>query len=171
LRWDSLLDTAKGHAVSAPEKFLMQALVGSKPDEKSWNEGNSKTFYFYHHDAWQPADARWSRLPERKGKPAQGADRPPVQMLIATQTPNLGTVKVDLTLDRRGSRLDFRNERHDARALLANSLPPLERLLSDLDLRLASWTYAPLPPSQAPENLTTPPLMGSGPTSQLDLFG
>jgi hypothetical protein len=92
-------------------------------------------------------------------------------MDITVRGQNLGQVEVNLVLDAQGSRLQFRNEFHDARNLLARYLPPLERLLEDLDLRLLDWSYARLPTASSGPSGPEFPTVAPGPRPNLDLFG
>ncbi len=177
-RLDDLLDALRnaapdGGKLDAAGKYWLQTVTGSTPRPEAATPGEAQTYYFFD-NAWHPAGVQWSQVgaaPQR-GRPP--AERPPVQLQIRTQTPHLGEVEIKLSLDRRGSHLDFRNNRGDVRELLSQSLAPLEHLLSDLEMRLSGWSYAPLPEKSQAQAAETGDGMwpkASGPMSQVDLLG
>jgi hypothetical protein len=184
LRWENLFEAARTlatpeaargetarPALAGVEKFLLQALVGMGPRDDDWPETQVRNFQFYQGNAWQGSEASWSKVQDSKTRSFDGSKRPPVRMDITVRGQNLGQVEVNLVLDAQGSRLQFRNEFHDARNLLARYLPPLERLLEDLDLRLLDWSYARLPTASSGPSGPEFPTVAPGPRPNLDLFG
>jgi hypothetical protein len=130
-------------------KFLLQAVAHAFPREDQIQEGRPVQFYFYQGQEWRQLRVTWER--EGGGKAARGKSGPqaPLHVNVETDAKRMGKVNVAVSWDPKGAKLDFRNQFHDVRDLLAQSLPELEKNLALMDFRVTAWTYELIPPEPA----------------------
>jgi hypothetical protein len=130
-------------------KFLLQAVAHAFPREDQIQEGRPVQFYFYQGQEWRQLRVTWER--EGGGKAVRGKPGPkaPLHVSVETEAKRMGKVNVAVSWDPKGAKLDFRNQFHDVRDLLARSLPELEKNLALMDFRVTAWTYELIPPEPA----------------------
>jgi hypothetical protein len=172
-----LLNLAKDASLLAPAgkeheaaKFLLQAVAHAFPREDQIQEGKPAQFYFYQGQEWRNLQVTWERGGE-KGR-AKAGPKAPLQVRVETQAKHMGTVKVGVSWEPKGARLDFKNQFIDVRDLLSQSLPELERNLALMDFRVTAWTYDLLPdavPAAPDPGWTRPASLSDG--ANLDLMG
>ncbi len=154
-----------------PAKFLLQAVANGLPREEQIPEGKPTQFYFYQGQEWRNLQVTWQREGGGQGRGKAGP-KAPLQVRVETKAKNMGQVNVAVSWEPKGAKLDFRNQHHDVRDLLAKSLPELEKSLSLLDFKVTSWSYQLLPndaPTQADPGWTRPASLSDG--ANLDLIG
>ena len=124
-------------------RFLVQALSGSLPREEEVREGRPSQFYFFNQQEWRGLQVTWQkgRSEDAWGKQASKA---PLHVRVQTTAHHMGKVDVDVSWEEKGAKIDFRNQFHDVRELLEQSMPELERNLALLDFHIQSWTYGQL---------------------------
>ncbi|MEO7427416.1 MAG: hypothetical protein ABI036_19680 [Fibrobacteria bacterium] len=176
-RSEDLLNLAKDASLLTPAgkehdaaKFLLQAVAHAFPREDQIQEGKPAQFYFYQGQEWRNLQVTWERGAE-KGR-AKAGSKAPLQVRVETQAKHMGTVKVGVSWDPKGARLDFKNQFIDVRDLLSRSLPELERNLALMDFRVTAWTYDLLPdavPASPDPGWTRPASLSDG--ANLDLMG
>ncbi len=153
-----------------PAKFLLQAVANGLPREDQIREGQPSQFYFYQGQEWRNLQVTW----ERSGEKGRGKSGPkaPLQVRVETQSKHMGAVKVGVSWEPKGARLDFRNQFHDVRELLSQSLPELEKSLALMDFHVTAWSYDLLPddaPAVPDPGWTRPASLSDG--TNLDMLG
>ncbi len=173
----NLVDNAKALLSAAakdadPAKFLLQSLATALPKEDI-PPGQPSQFYYYQGQEWRGLQVTWEKGGGENGRGKNGP-KAPLQVRVETQAKHMGQVKVGFSWEPtgKGAKLDFKNQFHNVRELLSQSLPELEKSLSHMDFRVASWTYETLPddvPAHPVPGWTRPTALSDG--SNLDLFG
>ena len=125
-------------------KFLLQAVAHSFPQDAQIPEGKASQFYFYQGQEWRNLQVTWERGGGKDGKVKSGP-KGPLQVKVQTSAKNMGQVNVGVSWEPRGAKLEFRNQFHDVRDLLAQSLPELEKSLALMEFRVTTWSYELLP--------------------------
>ncbi|HLP42554.1 MAG TPA: hypothetical protein VK465_13680 [Fibrobacteria bacterium] len=151
-------------------KFMLQAFAGLVPREEEMREGRPAQFYFYQGQEWRGLQVTWER--DKEGSPGKRREtEAPVKVRVETEARAMGKVDVGVIL--RGDRafLDFKNQFHDVRELLAADLPELEKSLNLLGVYLEGWTYSRMqePPQIPPTAGWVRPAFLDG--ANLDLMG
>lgn len=123
-----------------PAHFLLQAFAGLVPREDEMREGRPNPFYFYHNQEWKGLQITWERDREKGSRGKRDASAP-VKVRVETQAQHMGKVDVGVVLQGGKATLDFRNQFHDVRGLLAEDMPELEKSLAILDVHIEAWTY------------------------------
>ena len=152
-------------------KFMLQAVANSLPQNIPIPEGQPTQFYYYQGQEWRNLQVTWKQ--DGGGKEGRkGGPKGPLQVKVETQSKHMGRVNVGVAWEPKGARLDFKNQHHDVRELLSQSLPELEKSLALLDFRVTAWTYELLPndvPALPDPGWTRPASMSDG--AHLDLRG
>jgi hypothetical protein len=177
-RSEDLLNLAKDASLLTPAgkeheaaKFLLQAVAHGFPREDPIQAGKPSQFYFYQGQEWRNLQVTWERGGEKQGRGKTRA-KAPLQVRVETQAKHMGTVKVGVSWEPKGARLDFKNQFIDVHDLLSQSLPELEKNLALMDFRVTAWTYDLLPdtaPSAPDPGWTRPASLSDG--ANLDLLG
>jgi hypothetical protein len=131
-------------------KFLLQAVAHAFPREDQIQEGRPVQFYFYQGQEWRQLRVTWERGGGEKAVRGKPGPKAPLHVNVETDAKRMGKVNVAVSWDPKGAKLDFRNQFHDVRELLAQSLPELERNLALMDFRVTAWTYELVPPEPGP---------------------
>ena len=154
-----------------PAKFLLQAVVNSFPKDDTLQQGKPGQFYFYQGQEWQGLKVTWEKS-QKDGHQSKSGRKDPVTIRVETHAKHMGDVKVGVTLEPKGAKIDFQNQFHNVRDLFSQAIPDLERSLDYLDFKVQSWTYAMLPEETQPPTgggWTHPSSLSDG--VNLDLFG
>jgi hypothetical protein len=152
-------------------KFLLQAVAHSFPQDAQIQEGKPSQFYFYQGQEWRNLQVTWERGNGKEGKGKSGPQGP-LQVKVQTTAKNMGQVNVGISWEPKGAKLDFRNQFHDVRELLSQSLPELEKSLALMDFRVTAWSYELLPdksPDLPDPGWTRPASLSDG--ANLDITG
>ncbi len=153
-------------------KFLLQAVANGLPRDLPIPEGQPTQFYYYQAQEWRNLQVTWRQDGGGKEGRGKGGPKAPLQVKVETQSKHMGRVNVGVAWEPKGARLDFKNQYHDVRELLSQSLPELEKNLALLDFRVTAWTYEVLPndiPALPDPGWTRPASLSDG--AHLDLRG
>lgn len=121
-------------------QFLMQAFAGLVPREEELREGRPNQFFFYHNQDWKGLQVTWERDRGPEGRAKRDPDAP-VKVRVETESQHMGKVDVGVVVRKDQATLDFRNQFHDVRELLAEHMPELEKAVAALGVRIEGWTY------------------------------
>lgn len=132
-----------GQAEAKAAQFMMQAFAGLVPREDEMREGKPNPFYFYHNQEWKGLNVTWERNRDTDGR-EKGKGEVPIKVRVETDAKHMGKVDVGLVLHKDKASLDFKNQFHDVRELLAKEMPELQRSAGLLGVQIEGWTYAQL---------------------------
>jgi hypothetical protein len=177
-RSEDLLKLAKDASTLNPAgkeheaaKFLLQSVANAFPRDERIPEGRPTPFYFYQGQEWRNLQVTWERGGGKEGR-GKGGPKAPLQVRVETQAKHMGQVNVGVSWEPKGARLDFKNQFHDVRELLSQSLSELEKSLALMDFRVTAWTYEMLPSDIPPlpdPGWTRPASLSDG--TNLDVVG
>jgi hypothetical protein len=144
--WPASLESwAHQFKPSSQEKGLAHAFAGLWMRDENWNEGETRSLFYHDGQQWRVAEARYNKGHSRK-RGGKGSSEGPLKAEVATETPALGRVQIQIWMEKESLRLDVKNDGVDCGEGVEQAMTELNRDLAAFGRHLESWTYGRLPP-------------------------